>query len=415
MKERRALVSTIGLVVVIIGLITLFIIVVAPATGIGTIVYSRQSLANVENRTPKPVRIIHLDTPNSVKAIYMSQCAAADIPFRKKIIALVESTEINSVVIDVKDFTGTVSFNREKKQGEEILKGNGCVVGDMKQFITALHKKGIYVIGRITVFQDPLYAKIYPRLAVQSKKTGLPWKDFNGLKFIDVGARPFWSYIVSIARNARDIGFDELNFDYIRYPSDGPMSDVQFNHSDYTKRPAELERFFAYLSQKMQVPDAYGFIPKLSADLFGMTAVTTDDLRIGQVLERATPYFDYIDPMVYPSHYPSGFIGYKNPSDHAYRVVKYSLDKAVARVTATTTTVGSFAYTRIGTSTPAVYSKPARSKNVIRPWLQDFNYKGEYGPVKVKKQIQATYDSGMNSWMLWSPSNYYTKSALIQN
>ena len=144
-----------------------------------------------------------------------------------------------------------------------------------------------------------------------------------------------------------------------------------------------------------------------------MTATNNDDLNIGQVLERALPYFDYVAPMVYPSHYPSGFNGWKNPNDHVYDVVRFSMDRAAARTIATTTSVAGYAQTRIGTSTPAMYEKPAYDKLKMRPWLQDFDYGGDYDAADVRAQIQATYDAGLNSWMLWSPSNKYTRGALF--
>ena len=141
-----------------------------------------------------------------------------------------------------------------------------------------------------------------------------------------------------------------------------------------------------------------------------MTATNYDDLNIGQVLERALPYFDYIDPMVYPSHYPDGFNGWANPNQRPYDVVHFSLTKAMARTVAATTTIGSIAYERVGTSTPAIYEKPIYSKNKIRPWLQDFDYPVAYTPEMVTAQIQATYDVGLDSWLMWDPKNTYTVS-----
>jgi len=407
-----------GFSVLIIFLSGIFVIIalVVAVLFFGTSVLGKgiATYTSTENTTKRinkiPPTVEHIAKPKAVRAIYMSQCAASSDTFRKRLIDLADETEINSFIIDVKDFTGTVSF--PSKNRENIPKGNGCRVNDMKEFIKKLHDKGIYVIGRITVFQDPLYTSIYPNLAVQSKSKGGPWKDYKGLSFVDVGAKQFWDYIVEISNEAHAIGFDELNYDYIRFPSDGPMSDVKFNHSNYNQRALELEKFFRYFSPRVKKADANGHILILSADLFGMTTTNSDDLTIGQVLERATPYFDYIDPMVYPSHYPNGFHGYKNPNDNVYGVVKYSLDRAVERLAATTTKIASLAYTRIGTSTPAIYSKPSRSPNVLRPWLQDFNYGGEYGPKKVRAQIQAVYDAGLNSWMLWDPRNRYTRAAL---
>jgi len=407
-----------GFSVLVIFVSSIFVIIalVVAILFFGTLVLGKDTATytSTENTTKRiskvPPVVEHIAKPKAVRAIYMSQCAASSGAFRKRLINLADETEINSFIIDVKDFTGTVSF--PSKNREKIPKGNGCRVNDMKEFIKKLHDKGIYVIGRVTVFQDPLYTSIYPNLAVQSKSKGGPWKDYKGLSFVDVGAKPFWDYIVEISNEAHAIGFDELNYDYIRFPSDGPMSDVKFNHSNYNQRALELEKFFRYFSQRVKKADANGHIPILSADLFGMTTTNSDDLTIGQVLERATPYFDYISPMVYPSHYPSGFNGYKNPNNNVYGVVKYSLDRAVERLIATTTKIASLAYTRIGTTTPAIYSKPSRNPNVLRPWLQDFNYGGEYGPKKVRAQIQAVYDAGLNSWMLWDPNNRYTRTAL---
>lgn len=398
---------------ILIGILALFLFIGAPALGKGITTYTRGvSLGEdvIKNSPPPPPPVTHKTTPDFVKAVYMSQCAASSDSFRTELLTLIEETELNSIIIDVKDFTGTVSFDRDTSA--ENLGGEGCRVHDLKEFLEELHKRDIYTIARITVFQDPLYTRTHPERAVQSKSTGTPWKDYKGLSFVDVGSQDFWDYIVDIAQESHAIGFDELNFDYIRYPSDGPMSDVQFDHSDYNERAQELEKFFRYLSQKVKKPDANGHIPILSADLFGMTTTNHDDLTIGQVLERATPYFDYIAPMVYPSHYPPGFNGYANPNNNVYGVVKYSMDKAVERVIATTTDIASLAYQRIGTSTPAVYGKPQRDRNILRPWLQDFDYGGNYGPVEVRAQIQAAYDAGLHSWMLWAPSNHYTREAL---
>jgi len=321
------------------------------------------------------------------------------------------------VIIDIKDYSGTVSFVTDTI---DIHDGKACRVSDMKEYIEDLHARDVYVIGRITVFQDPLYTKQFPEQAVQSKsRPGEPWKDNKGLSFVEVGAEPFWDYIVHIARASHAVGFDELNFDYVRYPSDGPMGDVVYTYGTES-RASELEQFFRYLALKVKRADESGHVPVMSADLFGMTTTNLDDLTIGQILERALPYFDYIGPMVYPSHYPKGFIGLPNPNNDVYKVIKYSMDKAVERTVATTTPIFSFAYTPLTTVTETgetvevddVYVKPAYDKNKMRPWLQDFDYGGNYGPAEVRAQIQATYDAGLNSWMLWDPANRYTREAL---
>src|SRR6185503_18815615 len=234
----------------------------------------------------------------------------------------IETTELNAVVIDIKDSTGTISFPTTLENG-----GKGCVVGDMRDFIAMLHDSKIYVIGRISVFQDPAYAVTHPELAVKSKKTGGVWKDRKGLSFIDVGAKPFWDYIVGIATSSYAAGFDEINFDYIRFPSDGDMADASFTHSvPHTKREV-LQGFFEYLATHL-----LGTGPKISADLFGMTTTNTDDLGIGQVLEYALENFDYVAPMVYPSHYPNNFNGWPDPNKVPYELIKFVMGSGVQRV-----------------------------------------------------------------------------------
>jgi len=367
--------------------------------------YTPEDQRAPEDTTPQ---VEHQQTPKAVKAVYMSQCAAASSELRQHILSLIADTELNAVVVDVKDFSGTVVFPSE----HAIAGGVGCTTGDFRALVKEMHERGIYVIGRVTVFQDPLYTKTNPQWAVKRRSnTSLVWKDYKGLSFVDVGARPFWDYIIAIAKEAHAMGVDELNFDYIRYPSDGNMQDVYYEHTSGTDYASEMERFFSYLSRELR-RESGGHTPVLSADLFGMTTTNYDDLSIGQVLERALPYFDYIAPMVYPSHYPPRFNGLANPNEHVYEVVKYSMDSAVERVLSTTTPVFSHTAVRMGTSTPAVYAKPAYPANVLRPWLQDFDYGGNYGSAEVRAQIQATYDAGLNSWMLWDPSNRYTREAL---
>lgn len=227
---------------------------------------------------------------------------------------------------------------------------------------------------------------------------------------MDVGAKEYWSYIVDISKASYAIGFDEINFDYIRYPSDGNMKDVLYtwtsstvsapSHSASTTsaqvraitKPEMLEKFFAYLHEELS-----GSGMKMSADLFGLTTTLENDMGIGQVLEKALPYFDYIAPMVYPSHYPKGWNGWQNPAAHPYEVIHFSMSRAVERELIWREANG------LATSTPSK----------MRPWLQDFNLGATYDAPMIRAQIQATYDSGLNSWMLWSAANRYTSSALL--
>ena len=371
--------------------------------------YTQSSLV-ASSTAPAPEEkpaVAHLPTPVPLKAIYMSQCVVGTPSFRADLIALIDETELNAVVIDVKDYTGKISFPTDNSIVKDSV-SDACGARDMRAFIELLHQKNIYVIGRITVFQDPYYTTLHPDVAVQKAGGGI-WKDFKGLAFADVGARIFWDYIIEIGKESYAIGFDELNFDYVRYPSDGPMSEAVFAHSGSSTKPEMLEEFFKYLTEHLRSPStSSGHVPVLSVDLFGMTATTDYDLNIGQVLERALPYFDGVYPMVYPSHYPNGFNGFSNPNDRTYELIKYAMDTAVMRTITDTTHTLSFAHERIGTSTPAVYAKPSYSKSKIRPWLQSFDYPVNYTPEMVRGQITATYDSGLDSWLFWDAANMYT-------
>lgn len=350
--------------------------------------------------------VTHLATPPAVKAIYMTACVATMPSFREKLVHIADTTEVNSIIIDVKDFSGTIAFSAT----DPLLKdnvGNGCRSKDLREFIAELHEKGIYTIARITVFQDPYYTRTHSDLAVHKKSDGSVWKDHKGLSFVDVSAKPYWDYVVALGKESYALGFDELNFDYVRFPSDGDMKNIDFSWGKGLSKAEALEHFFSYLHDALKDTGA-----KTSADLFGMTTTNTDDLNIGQVLERAMPYFDFVAPMVYPSHYPPDFNGWKNPNNHPSELIKFVMTKGADRAEATTTPVAHFGGERIGTSTPAIYTKEAYSRNKLRPWLQDFDYGGDYGPTEVRGQIQATYDSGLNSWFLWDPKNLYTKEAL---
>jgi hypothetical protein len=347
--------------------------------------------------------ITHVKTPEVVKGIYMTACVAGTPSFRAKLLKLAKETEINSIIIDIKDYTGTISFSIDNPLFADNL-GGGCKAGDMVDFIETLHQNNIYVIGRITAFQDPYIAKLKPAWAVKKNSDkAVNWKDRKGISYIDAGNKEMWQYLAELGKESYAVGFDEINFDYIRFPSDGDMKDIYFPWSNDilvanvaraaigTSTPAVksgksiiMRSFFEYLHQEFSSSS----IP-ISADLFGMTATNYDDLNIGQVLEDAAPNFDFIAPMVYPSHYPTGFNGYTNVNAHPYDIVNYSMAIAAKRLTA------------LGLS-------PLK----LRPWLQDNDYPVPYTPDMVRAQMQATYDAGLTSWMLWDAGNTYTQSAL---
>ncbi len=346
---------------------------------------------NIATSSEKKIDIFkptYVQTPEPLKAIYMTSWVASDKKIRAKLVKMVDDTEINSVVIDIKDYTGNIVFPVEvnsplKKFGSEQVR-----VSDMRDFIESLHKKGVYVIGRVAVFQDAYFVNHRPDLAVKNSAGTKIWKDRKGISWIDVGAKEYWDYIIEIAKESRKIGFDEINFDYIRFPSDGNMDDISFPWSSTTSKTLALKSFFQYLQENLKDSGL-----KTSADIFGMVTTANDDMGIGQVLENTLPYFDYIMPMVYPSHYPLNFQGFKDPEAHPYEMIKYSMSSAIERSNNFSSTTG----THIGK---------------LRPWLQDFGLRVDYGSKEVRDQIKATNDLGLQSWALWSASNKYTVGAL---
>ncbi len=363
----------------------------------------------------KKSTVTHLETPDAVKAIYMSQCVVGTPDFRAKLVNLIDTTEANAVVIDIKDFSGRLAYTTDNPELIDSV-SEDCGASDIESFIKMLHEKNIYVIGRVTTFQDPYYTKLHPESAVKKASDGTVWKDFKGLSFIDVGAKQYWNHVVEIGKESYRKGFDEINFDYVRYPSDGNMKDISFMLGGKTKAE-NLEAFFSYVHKELAEPfDDFDDAPKLSADLFGYTTTNTDDLGIGQVLERALPYFDYVMPMVYPSHYNAGFINIAKPATEPYKVVKYSMDAAVRRARAMNSSADS-----TSTSTDVVFLKAQTEKgrgvistDQLRPWLQDFDMGATYTPDMVRAQMQATYDAGLDSWALWDAGNTYTRAALLE-
>ncbi len=331
-----------------------------------------------------PIVVTHIQTPLKVKAAYISAWVAGAPKYRDPVVKMIDETELNSIVIDVKDSTGRVSFDMAIPE----IQKEGSIekrIKNIRELTDMLHKKNIYIIGRVAVFQDPYMTKKHPEWSITKKSDGTVWKDRKGLSFLDPAKKEVQDYVVSVAKGAYEEGFDEINFDYIRYPSDGNMKDINYHLKAGETRSDNIEKFFKYLSQEVKKEKN---IP-ISADLFGLTTEATDDMGIGQVWEKALPYFDFLCPMVYPSHYPAGQMGFKNPALHPYEIINQAMIGALAKT-----------------------NKVAGDKNKIRPWLQDFDMGATYTKELIQKEFKAVYDNGLNSWMLWDPANKYTPSAL---
>ena len=354
--------------------------------------------------------------PVIVKGIYMTGWTAGYEKRLNALIDLVDRTELNAVVIDIKDYSGYVSYKTGVREFAESGAENELRISRPNTLIKRLHDKGIYVIARVSVFQDPILAKAHPEWAVQNSKTGKLWVDRKGLAWMDAGAKPVWDYHVALAKDAFARGFDEVNFDYIRFPSDGDMTAVDYPFTDESRElHATIAEFFAYL--RRELPGQ-----KISADLFGLTTSSADDLGIGQKIEDAYPNFDYVCPMVYPSHFASGYNGFKSPAEHPYEVIQLSMTAAVDKlerlirsnaVPLMTTNNSSTASSSAQTPPLAPITAGEIAKyGKLRPWLQVFDLGAVYDEAKVKAQIKAADDVLAGTpyyagWLLWDPANNY--------
>lgn len=339
---------------------------------------------SVKDNNYSSIPVTHIKTPEYVKALYVSGWVAGSDVFFNSIVKIINETELNAIVIDIKDSTGRVSFNTNDPEIQK-LGSSESRIKNIRALTSFLHSKNIYIIGRISVFQDPYLTKIKPEWAIKRISDGGVWKDKKGLSFLNPTDKNVHKYILSIALDSYKSGFDEINFDYIRYPSDGNIKDINYNLASGETRSDNMEKFFKYLSEEIKKVDN---VP-ISADVFGLTTEGVDDMGIGQIWEKTIPYFDFISPMVYPSHYPSGYLAYKNPALYPYEVINKALKSAVIK-------------------TKNVNQNIAK----IRPWLQDFDMGATYTKEMILAEIKAVYDNGLSSWMLWNPSNKYTPSAL---
>jgi hypothetical protein len=352
--------------------------------------------------------------PKIIKAVYVTGYSAGSKSYTSYLNNLLNSTEINAVVIDIKGSDGYVTYNSSLADVQK-YKLTNYAISNIDALVRSLHDKNIYVIGRIAVFEDPVYAKVRPELAVYNKADTLDlsnpvlWQDRNGLSWMDPASKDVWDYDISLAKDAlNNHGFDEINFDYVRFPTDGKTGDAGFPVYDGVKEKSEvIKEFFGYLRQQL-------LNEKISVDLFGLTTVKKDDMGIGQIIEDAFLNFDYISPMVYPSHYADEFIGFANPADHPYDVIKYSMDHALSRENAFLQQQNPTINNATGTA-----SSETKKSNIVlakfRPWLQDFDMGAYYTADMIDQEIKATQDSLGNDFvgfMLWNPRNIYTEEAV---
>jgi hypothetical protein len=318
-----------------------------------------------------------------VRGIHLTASAAGSKKYRKNHLEpMFANTLINAVVIDLKEEDGFVYV-----PGIKLVEKVGAYsadIPDLQAWLADLKNRNIYTVGRIVVFKDNKAPRKYPALSVHNPN-GEIWRDRKHITWLDPYNREAWRYNLVIALQAAKLGFDEIQFDYLRFPTDGNLKTMRFIKPYHAESASQA--LVDFLRQAHQVLHPLG--TKISIDVFGLTTSVNTGMGIGQRLAPMAEQVDFVCPMTYPSHYARGEYGIPNPNDQPYRVIHLAMRDAL-RV--------------LG---------PENARK-LRPYLQDFSLKGRgihYGPKEVRAQIQATTDLGVSNWTLWNARCVYTTSA----
>jgi hypothetical protein len=298
-----------------------------------------------------------------------------------RLLGLIDRTELNALVIDVKEEGVYVDT------GVDFFHEAGTVVPyyDVAAVLDALHAQDVYTIARQVVFKDTPLADARPDLAVADATTGGPWRDMNGVAWVNPFNEDVWAANIDLAVELVGRGFDEIQFDYVRFPTDGDLEAMDFGRE--VTEAVRVETIAGFLGEARANLAARG--AKVGADVFGFTLIL-DDIGIGQNVGRIAEVVDYVCPMVYPSHFPNGSIAVDgHPNDFPYETIEISLGLGEEKV--------------------------AGSMGRIRPWLQDFSLPGmsDYGPADVRAQIDAAEANGAAGWMIWNAASVYHEDAFI--
>ena len=320
--------------------------------------------------------------PFRPKALYLSVYGISDGKLRTAALKLLETTELNALVIDLKGDRGIVPYHSAIALATEVGAQRVITIRDLQELITDLRKRGIYTIARIVVFKDNLLASGRPDLALR-RRDGSIYRDREELAWTNPYSHEVWDYNIGVAVEAAKAGFDEIQFDYARFPdATGLVYQMPWTEQN---REAAIEGFLKETRTALMPFNVF-----LSADVFGYVCWNPDDTKIGQKLEHLAGIVDYISPMLYPSSFQFGIPGYRNPMQHPYQIVRLSLERARERT----------------------HLPPVR----FRPWLQafrDYAFGGRpFTAGEIRTQINAAEEFGSDGWMLWNPRNQYSAADL---
>ncbi|MCF3942076.1 putative glycoside hydrolase [Oceanobacillus alkalisoli] len=334
----------------------------------------------------------HFEYPDAVRGIYVTGNSAGGSKF-EDLLNLVETTDLNAMVIDIKEDHGNLTFKPDEDSPYADIAQN--YISDPEEMMKVLEEKGIYPIARIVVFKDSVLAKERPELSFT--ENGEVWVNNRGEAFVNPFEKEVWEYNVEIAKLAVELGFQEIQFDYVRFPEGFENKDesLSYTYGDYAdldmnnikKRVEAVTDFVAYAREELST---YGV--DVSVDIFGYAATLEETPGIGQNFSRISDNVDVISSMIYPSHWTSYF-GIEKPDTEPYRLVTE--------------------YAKTENEVLGALDNPP----VSRPWLQDFEapwlYSGptkQYGKAEVEAQIKALYENGINEFLLWNASNVYTEN-----
>ena len=320
--------------------------------------------------------------PEQVKGIYVNVFEQPVTgPFFSDLLELIDNTELNAIVVDLKDDRGRLTYPRTMVPWAESAGAPDHFISDPAGFMATLAERGIYPIARIVAFKDPVIATQMPQLAALNGR-GEPWR-YGADYWLDPYNKDAWKYVVALAREAAELGFREIQFDYVRFPSDGDLSDIHYPAEDGSPYPEVIAAFLRYARASLAEYEV-----ELSVDVFGLVTSDPGDQGIGQHLESLAATVDLVCPMIYPSHYGAGNLGLPDPERAPYDTVYLSLRDAQARL------------------------EQAGLEAQLRPWLQAFTINHFYGAAEVRAQIQAAEDLGIEEFLLWNNGNYYSAAAL---
>lgn len=356
--------------------------------------------------------------PVKVKGIYVSAYVAGNQTMMDHIIEEIDETELNAVVIDFKDDDGRITTPIDCPAFTEI---DACknYVPDMKGLLAKLKEHHIYTIARVVTFKDPYLAEKKPEWSLKVAD-GSTYRDKKGLAWVNPYKEEVWEYLAEVGRQAAEMGFDEVQFDYIRFATDSTMKNVVFDEVDTSGRSRTdiITEFTEYIYKQLAPTGLF-----VSADVFGAIIGSEQDAdAVGQIYGEMAANLDYICPMIYPSHYGDGNFGLDHPDMHPYETILAALQKSEEDLALYREDGGMTEGEALAASQALDEDEPlseSKHQAVVRPWLQDFTasylkHYIKYGDEEIHKQIQAVYDAGYDEWILWSAANKYHYGALEQ-